>query len=222
MTGEEKYDILIQEAVNPFIVVKGKKRRWFEETEMGDENSTVRTKKKGRKGKGKGKAKETSEQEEDMEEADDGGTPVPENAPEDGLRESIRPEVEELVLAIHKIDSFETVRGKHLVFSAVGYVIRSPSLLRLRSTQSCTSLFACPFPSQGDHSAPTIRPFDFHKPVIDFHAHASLFWVLVDDGWGEESAKSDPLQCVKWFDGLQEVSRCESRSETNLNVTLAV
>ena len=123
MTGEEKYDVPIQEAVNPFIVVKGKKRRWFEETEMGDENSTVRTKKKGRKGKGKGKAKEASEQDEDMVEAEDGGTPVPaiaENTPEDGTQERIRPEVEELVLAIHKIDSFQTARGKHLVFSAVG------------------------------------------------------------------------------------------------------
>ena len=125
MTGEEKHDIPIQETVNPFIVVKGKKRRWFEETEMGDKNSTVRTK-KSRKGKGKGKAKEVPEQEGDMEGPDDGGTPVPaieENTPEGGPQESIRPEVEELVLAIHKIDSFETVRGKHLVFSAVGYVL---------------------------------------------------------------------------------------------------
>jgi len=122
MTGEEKHDIPIQEAINPFIVVKGKKRRWFEETEMGDENSTVRTK-KGRKGKGKGKAKEASEQDEDMEGV--GGTLVPaisENTPEGGPQESIRPEVEELVLAIHKIDSFETAWGKYLVFSAVGCV----------------------------------------------------------------------------------------------------
>ena len=123
MTGEEKHYIPIQEAVSPFIVVKGKKRRWFEETEMGDENSTIRTKKKGRKGKGKGKAREKSEQDEDMEGAEGDGTPAPaiaENEPECGPQESIRPEVEELVLAIHKLDSFETARGKHLVFSAVG------------------------------------------------------------------------------------------------------
>ena len=131
MTGKEKHDIPIQEAVNPFIVVKGKKRRWIEETEMGDENSTVRVKKKGWKGKGKGKAKKASEQDEDMEGADTGSTPVPaivEDTPEDGPQESIRPEVEELVLAIHKIDSFETAGGKHLVFSAVGYDLRPPSL----------------------------------------------------------------------------------------------
>lgn len=124
MTGKEKHDIPIQKAVEPFIVVKGKKRRWLDETEMGDENSTVRVRKKDRKGKHKGKAKEVSEQDADMEEAGDDGTPAPEiveNAPEDGPQESIRPEAEELVLAVHKIDSFETSRGKRLVFSAVGY-----------------------------------------------------------------------------------------------------
>ena len=130
MTGKEKHDIPIQEAVEPFLVVKGKKRRWFEEVEMGDENPTVRKKKKGRKGKGKRKAKEFSELDEDMEEAGDGDTPVAPvigNTPEDGPQESIRPEVEELVLAIHKIDSFETARGKYLVFSAVGYALCSPT-----------------------------------------------------------------------------------------------
>ena len=132
MTGKEKHDIPIQDAVEPFVVVKGKKRRWFEETEMGDENSTVRTRKKrGRKGKKKGKAKEVREQDADMEEAGDDGTPVPVDVGdslEGGPQESIRPEVEELVLAIHKINSFETPRGKHLVFSAVGYVPYPPSL----------------------------------------------------------------------------------------------
>lgn len=215
MTGKERHDIPIQEAVNPFIVVKGKKRRWIEETEMGDENSTVRAKKKGRKGKGKGKAKEAPEQDEDMEGPDDGGTPVPvavENTPEDDPQESIRPVVEELVLAIHKIDSFETAGGKHLVFSAVGYVPRHPSLcfvVRLFPILSCTSLFTCAFPSQDDPSSPTIQTFDFHKPVIDFHAHNSLLWVLVDEEWGDESVKSNPLQCVKWSGDSQEVCHYE-------------
>jgi len=120
MTGKEKHDIPIQEVVELFIVVKGKKQRWFEETEMGDGNPTVRAKKKGRKGKGKGKGK-VPEQDVDMEEAGDVDTPAP--ASEDALQESIRPEIEEFVLAIHKIDSFETPRGKFLVFSAVGYVV---------------------------------------------------------------------------------------------------
>jgi hypothetical protein len=70
---------------------------------------------------------------------------------------------------------------------------------------SCTSLFACAFPSEEDTSSPAIRPFDFHKPVIDFYVYDSLFWVLVDDGWGDESVKSSPLQCVKWSNELQEV-----------------
>ncbi|KAF9648053.1 WD40 repeat-like protein [Thelephora ganbajun] len=190
MTGKEKYEIPIQESAGPFIVVKGKKRRWFEEAEMSDENSTVRARKKGRKGKSKGKAKEISEQDADMEGAVDDGSPVPaitEDTPEDGPQESIRPEVEELVLAIHRIDSFETTRGKHLVFNAVG----------------CTSLFACTFPSQDDTSSPMIQTFSFSKPVIDFYVHDSLFWVLVDDGWGEGSVESNPVQCVKWLDESQ-------------------
>ena len=210
MTGKEKYGIPIEEAVEPFIVVKGKKRRWFEEGEMGDENSTVRVKKKGRKGKGKGKTKEPV-QDVDMGEVGDDGSqtpPIAEDTLEDGPRESIRPEIEELVLAVHKIDSFETPRGRHLVFSAVGYVLclspicTTPSL---SSTPSCTSLFACAFPSQDDTSPPTIQTFDFHKPVIDFCIHDSIFWVLVDDGWGQESVRSNPVQCVRWSNESQEV-----------------
>jgi tRNA (guanine-N(7)-)-methyltransferase subunit TRM82 len=133
MTGKEKHNIPIQEAVDPFIVVKGKKRRWFEETEMGQENSTARAKKKGRKKKGKGKAKEVPEEPQDGDtgETMGGDTPVPTNAegtPEVDPQESIRPEVEEFVLAIHKVDSFETPQGNYLVFSAVGYVFWPPSL----------------------------------------------------------------------------------------------
>jgi len=57
MTGKEKYDIPIQEAVEPFIVVKGKKRRWLGETDMGGERSTACVRRKGRKGKVRGKRK---------------------------------------------------------------------------------------------------------------------------------------------------------------------
>jgi len=133
VTGEVKHDIPIQEVVEPFIVVKGKKRRWLDETEIGGENPTVRARKKGRKGKSR--AKEVSEQDADMEEAEDDDTPAPaivEGAPEGGPEESIRPEVEEFVLAIHKIDSFETPQGKHIVFSAIGYAPYSSLYLVLR------------------------------------------------------------------------------------------
>jgi tRNA (guanine-N(7)-)-methyltransferase subunit TRM82 len=163
MTGEEKHDISIQEVVEPFIVVKGKKRRWFEEAEMDDENPTVRVKQKGRKRKGKGKAKEVPEepQDDDMEETRDGGTPVPANAegtPEDGPQESIRPEVEELVLAIRKIDSFETPRGKHLVFSAVGYVL---------------SFFSLPHP-------PLTPYFKLHSSVCLFFSFTRCHFISYD------------------------------------------
>ena len=219
MTGKEKHDIPVQEAVEPFIVVKGKKRRWFDEAEIGGENSTVRARMKGRKGKGKGKAKEVAEKDEDMEEVGDDGSPAPvieENIPEDGPQESISPEVEELVLAIHRVNSFETPGGKHLVFSAVGYVL-CPSCLCLVlhscPISSCTALFTCPFPSQGDTSSPTIQTFDFYKPVIDFHVHDSLFWVLVDYGWGDEGVKSNPVQCVKWSNESQEVGHRHKQNE---------
>ena len=209
MTGKEKHNIPIQEAVEPFIVVKGKKRRWFDEPEMGGENSTVRARKKGRKGK----AKEVSEQDMDMEEAGDDDTSAPaivEDGPEGGPQESIRPEVEELVLAIQKIDSFETPQGKHIVFSAIGCAPCSflYLVLRLYPILSCTSLFACAFLSEDDAELPTIRNYDFNKPVIDFHIKDSVFWVLVDDGWGDKSVKSNPVQCVQWSNESQEVGLC--------------
>ncbi|KAF9645779.1 hypothetical protein BDM02DRAFT_3130830 [Thelephora ganbajun] len=128
------------------------------------------------------KAKEMSEQDADIEEAGDDGSPTPaiaENTPEDGPQESIRIEVEELVLAIHKVDSsFE----KAPYFSAI----------------SCTSLFACTFPSQDDTSSPAIRTFNFCKLVIGFYVHDSLFWVSVDEEWGEESVKSSEIQ-PPWY-----------------------
>ena len=215
VTGKEKYDIPVQEAVEPFIVVKGKKRRWFDEAEMSGENSTFRARKKGRKGKNRGKAKEVSEQDVDMEDAGDDDTSAPaivEGTPEaeGGPQEIIRPEVEELVLAVHKINSFETLRGKHLVFSAIGYVscYSLYLVLHLYPILSCTSLFTCAFPSQDDAESPTIRNFDFNKPVIDFYINDSVFWVLVDDGWGGETTKSNPVRCVKWSSESQEVSYC--------------
>ena len=221
MTGKEKHNISIQEAVEPFIVVKGKKRRWFEEEEMGDENSTVRVRKGGRKGKGKkGKAKEVPVQGADTREVGHNDSPTPpvsEDTLQDGRQETLRPEVEELVLAIHRIESFETPRGKYLAFSAVGYVLWFSPLCTvpsLCSIPSCTSLFACAFPLEDDTPSPTIRTFDFHKPVIDFFIHDSLFWVLVDDGWGEDSLESDPVQCVRWSEESQEVGHRRRQSTT--------
>ena len=46
MTGKEKRNIFIQEAVEPFLVVKGKIRRWIDETDMGDDNLTARARRK--------------------------------------------------------------------------------------------------------------------------------------------------------------------------------
>ena len=69
-------------------------------------------------------------------EAGDDGTPAPdivETAPEDGPQGSIRPEAEEFVLAIHKVEFVETPRGKHLSFSAVRYVLR-PSASQLNGS----------------------------------------------------------------------------------------
>ena len=211
MTGKEKHNIPIREAVEPFIVIKGKKRRWFEEEEMGDENSTVRVRKKGRKGKGKGKAKEVLAQYEGMEGIGDDDSPTPpvaQDTLEGGPQESSRPEVEELVLAIHRIDSFETPGGKYLVFSAVGCVLCFYHLYTvsdLSSITSCTSLFACTFPLQDDTLSPMILTFDFHKPVIDFSIHNSLFCVLVDNGWGEEDLESDPVRCLRWSNESRQV-----------------
>ena len=130
MTGKEKHAIPIQEVVEPFVVVKGKKQQWLDEEEMEGEKPATGVRKKGRKkGKGKRKAEEVSEQDADMGSVNGSGSPTPGVVgitPEDSPQEGIRPEVEETVLAIHKIDSFETSRGKHLVFSATGFVFFLP------------------------------------------------------------------------------------------------
>lgn len=74
---------------------------------------------------------------------------------------------------------------------------------------SCTSIFACAFPSRDDPEPPVIRTHDFNRPVIDFYIDGSIFWVLVDDEHGDETVKSDPVQCVKWSNEPQEVGNCE-------------
>jgi len=52
---------------------------------------------------------------------------------------------------------------------------------------------------------PVIRTYDFNRPVIDFYINHSIFWVLVDDGHGNETVRSDdPVRCVKWSNESQE------------------
>ena len=96
-----------------------------------------------------------------MAEVGDDGSPTPlvaQDTLEGDPQESIRPEVEELVLAVRGIDSFETPGGNYLVFSAVGCVLcfyHLYTVSNLSSITSYTSLFACAFRLRDDSSFPT-------------------------------------------------------------------
>jgi tRNA (guanine-N(7)-)-methyltransferase subunit TRM82 len=110
MTGVLKHEIAVLDAVEPFMAVRGLKRKrgcgdLDDEGEM-PEGARIKRKKGHRKGKGKEKAKEK-----EADADDDEG--------EDEEEEDSKPEK---VLVIHKIDMLLSDSGLQVIFSAVGYV----------------------------------------------------------------------------------------------------
>jgi hypothetical protein len=124
MTGHLRSEIRIIEAIEPFIAVKGKVRKWIDEEEFG---SGSNTRIKGRRARGrskrKGKKKEKLEVDVEMENEDSADGVLIQNegtSMADDKTYPSRTEVEKLILAVHKIDSLSTEHGHFLLFDAYG------------------------------------------------------------------------------------------------------
>ena len=111
MTGVLKHEVVVLDAVKPFIAVRAlkKKRGYYGDLDDdGEIPEGARKKRKKGKGKGKEKAKE-------KDNADDDEGEVEEEVEEDSKPEK--------VLVIHKIDTLPSDSGPQVIFSAVGYVL---------------------------------------------------------------------------------------------------
>lgn len=125
MAGALKHELLVQDAVEPFMAVKVNKRhRGLSEEDEATPEGANKLKNKRNKGRKGGKGKEANKEVDNAggEEVvttqtvahDDATGPQKEDAME-----------EKKVLVIHHIDSLESQSGPYIVFSAVGSVIVS-------------------------------------------------------------------------------------------------
>jgi tRNA (guanine-N(7)-)-methyltransferase subunit TRM82 len=126
MTGTLLQEIRVGEAVEPFIVVKGRLKRWMEEDELGN-LATVNKKPKGKRKSGsrqKGKNVDVKMETRNADSTE--GTPGLEGN-DDGEEPRITADVEMLILAIHKVECLHSSRGRFVVFAAHGLAPLSSS-----------------------------------------------------------------------------------------------
>jgi tRNA (guanine-N(7)-)-methyltransferase subunit TRM82 len=117
MSGRVQNEIEVWSRVEPFVKVRSKKYRWGVAEGEGDEDTKRKGKRKRSKGKGKGKV---TREKEDEEMDDKSG--LPETAME---RTKEADSTGDILLVIHKIETLDSglEYGRHIVFSAVGFVL---------------------------------------------------------------------------------------------------
>ncbi|RDB23684.1 tRNA (guanine-N(7)-)-methyltransferase non-catalytic subunit TRM82 [Hypsizygus marmoreus] len=175
MTGKVKHEIEIWETVEPYVKVRGSRRR--RGGEDGEEGNEGKRRGKGKKSKGKGKGKAKTEVDKETKEAeaveetedvvnDAEGSAAPEHSTDsDGDAEK--------VLVVRKIDTVTSGDSRYIVFNAVG----------------ATALFIAQYPEEGVVSG--VRAFDLGQPVLDFVvADDGLIWVSLDGNWSESGLDS--------------------------------
>ncbi|KAA1469145.1 WD40 repeat-like protein [Dentipellis sp. KUC8613] len=191
--GKLVYEIPVIDAVNPFIKVRVKKRKWREDDDDGEGGAEGKGDKKPRGKRGRGKKQQKAEEkgaengdaEETPEATPDVDTPMqePEQSEGTGREESVALDARssetpgaaeppsEPVFVLRRLASVEAAGQRLLVFSAVG----------------STALFWCQLPLfTGPADPPSIRTRDFGKPVLDFIVEADgRVWVLLDAEWNE-------------------------------------
>lgn len=208
LSGKQLEEIPIQDAVEPYIVIKRiiGKNRWEENEGGGDEEEGSGKKKgKGRKGrKGKGKQVQASEAV-----VEDGDEPEPAEEKEgdamdvDAKEDEVKPQPQK-ILAVRRIESVALDSTTYIVFNTIGY--GSLSLVCTRhisyphSFCRSTALFCTSYPASSPPSP--IKALDFGKPVLDFVlvADEALVWVILDSTWiaeGEETPNGEGLQRVR-------------------------
>jgi tRNA (guanine-N(7)-)-methyltransferase subunit TRM82 len=212
MTGQEKGDLPVAEAIEPFIVIKkvlGRHQGADGEDNEGAaaaEGGPSKGKKgKGKKGKGQAqrqKTKQPAEGEEDTSMAVD-GSGLAESAAAANEDASISSPVPQKILAIRRIETLTAENAPTIIlFSAIGYEALSlPILCTVGSNlifHRSTALFSAPYPSSSSSASlpslplPELQHIDFTKPVIDFVVLPStssssypFVFVTLDSFWGD-------------------------------------
>jgi tRNA (guanine-N(7)-)-methyltransferase subunit TRM82 len=122
MTGHMKHEFRVLDAIQPYMVVRSKKRKRGDDGDNGTEGG----RRKGKKKKGKtqnGGATYVDTINDGMEELPLLDTNVgPERGPDDTQPQGSGGRGE-LILVVHKISTVASESGKYIVFNAVGYVL---------------------------------------------------------------------------------------------------
>lgn len=121
MAGTVKHEIGVWDAVEPYVKVRGGKRRRGEE---GEEPHEGTRRGKGKKAKGKGKGKVKAGEDVAMEgQGAEASTSAEPQAEQGAVPDLGAPAVDagEKVLVVHKIETVASEAGNYILFSAVGY-----------------------------------------------------------------------------------------------------
>ncbi|KAI6107285.1 WD40-repeat-containing domain protein [Pisolithus croceorrhizus] len=173
MTGCLERSVNVFSAVEPFMMVKAPKRR-LKSLNGGDDDTVITE-----KGSGRRKKKTKQKQGALRGGSEDPAADSPAGVPSQDLAET------ETVFVIHKIDSFVSQGGSHMiVFSVVG----------------ATALFTFSLVEVTDE--PMICQFDCGRPIVDFTVTGDgLIWVLLDADYGDEAKRGSTgrlARAVRW------------------------
>lgn len=132
-TGQEKAEIPIAEAIEPFIVIERVlgKNRWSAEEEGDDNGGEGGGKGKGRKsrrnkGKGKGQQEEAAKDNVESMDVDDSPAAQPAEAPAGETSSTSQTSVPQKILAVRRIETLTVQNAAtFILFSAIGYEVLS-------------------------------------------------------------------------------------------------
>lgn len=176
MTGRLERNVNIFGDVEPFMMAKAPKRR--PKSQNGGDDDAEINKRSGRR-------KKKTKQKQDIQRGDS-EDPIAGSSADVSMSNRDLAETE-TVFVVHKIDSFVSRGGSHIVFSVVG----------------ATALFAFSSVDVTDDAA--ICRFDCGRPIINFTvAGYGLIWILLDaDYGGKENPESlgKLVRVVRWHSG---------------------
>ncbi|KAL5492137.1 TRM82 [Sanghuangporus weigelae] len=191
MEGKLLYEIPIDEAVMPFVKVLRKKPGRSEdrsdaEGQEGDSKTASRGRRRGRK-KRRGKEEVELDADSGEEIGNEGNVDEMQIDEQDAAQASARngipgsktkqePSESSPILAVQKIETFESSPHRFIIFS----------------THGASALFYCKFPGLTNFSPMEVRSISLEKPVLDFAIWTSEneVWVSIDGNWSEAHPSS--------------------------------
>ncbi|KAL5531395.1 hypothetical protein ACEPAG_4272 [Sanghuangporus baumii] len=201
MEGKLLHEIPIDEAVMPFVKVLRKKPGRNEDggDAEGQEDASKTASRGKRRGRKKRRGKEEVEHDADSGEeiGNEGNSDEMQVDEQDAAQASASngvsgsktkqiPSESSPILAVQKIETFESGSHRLIIFS----------------THGASALFYCKFPDLTNSSSIEVRSISLEKPVLDFAiwTNEREIWVSIDGNWSEaHSSSQNNVELVKVF-----------------------